>query len=159
DSDTYRPDYPDNNLIRSASDPAVAADAEGNFVVTWTAVFVNNPYDQYADDPDRTVRILARVYGPRGRPLTPQPIVHEESGNFHQIQSSVALDDQGNFVVAWTSQYFEHEWDPYPTETDVFYKQLTWDRKPGEIVPLTDKLSAPVFTDGIQEHPSVASTA
>ena len=72
---------------------AVAMDADGDFVVTWTSS------DQ---DGDRT-GIFGRRYDASGSPLGNEFQVNiTTAGN--QRYSTVAMDEVGNFLVTWTSQ-------------------------------------------------------
>jgi hypothetical protein len=73
-------------------DPAVAMDATGNFVVAW------NSFDQ---DQAGTNGIYAQRFSSTGTPAgTEFPVNSTAAG--HQFSPSVAMDANGNFVVAWT---------------------------------------------------------
>jgi len=68
--------------------PAVAMDAKGDFVVSWTS-----------QEPDGHTDILAQKFNAAGVPFgTP---VQVAIGTFMQYESSVAMDANGNFVVAY----------------------------------------------------------
>ncbi|MDH3911691.1 MAG: VCBS repeat-containing protein [Rhodospirillales bacterium] len=72
--------------------PAVAMDADGNFVVTWV-------YIRAFDD---SLGIFARRYNAAGAAQEPEIWVNS-IGN-EQRFSSVAMDADGDFVVAWESR-------------------------------------------------------
>jgi len=79
----------------SQEQPAVAADDLGNFVVAWEG--------KYQDDPtSREAGILAQLYNDSGTPVGGEFQVNTFTTNTQQ-DAAVALDPQGNFVVAWDS--------------------------------------------------------
>ena len=69
--------------------PAVAMDADRDFVVVWAG------YD--ADD---DLNVFARLYDAQGTPQTDEFVVHAETAGL-QFEPSVAMADDGHFVVAW----------------------------------------------------------
>ncbi len=69
----------------------VAMDADGNFVVTWTASGQDGSGDA----------VLVRAYSASGTPLTNEQLVNTTTTG-DQRYSRVAADLAGNFVVAWT---------------------------------------------------------
>jgi hypothetical protein len=75
--------------------PAVAMDATGNFVVTWYS------YGGGVRD------IYARRYSANGTPLDATPILVNTSTSNNQLNPAVAMDADGDFVVAWQSHYGE----------------------------------------------------
>jgi len=86
-----------NNEIHVADDPtatfaSVARDADGDFVVTWS---------QY--DPVDSWDVFARRYDAAGNPLGDAFAVNSETEDV-QRYSTVAMDVDGDFVVAWQSQ-------------------------------------------------------
>ena len=79
-------------------DPAVASDAEGNYVVVWAE------QDPSLDDP--TVldwNIHARRFDRFGIPLGPEFIVNNYR-NGDQLDPDVAMDAYGNFVIVWSGE-------------------------------------------------------
>ena len=74
------------------SDPQVASDHAGNFIVTWTAD--NGDGDGAA--------VGARLYDRSGTPITPEFTVNETTAG-SQYSAHVALNDAGTFAVAWDS--------------------------------------------------------
>ena len=72
------------------SHATVAMDANGNFVVTWTR-------DEYSSND-----ILARKYDASGVAQGDEFLVFSTTAN-NYIYSSVAMDNSGDFVIAWSS--------------------------------------------------------
>jgi len=72
------------------SDPDVAMDRRGNFVVVWTG--------QGADD---TIGIFARRFDLFGRPQGDQFRVNQYRLSI-QDEPAVAMDENGDFVITWT---------------------------------------------------------
>jgi hypothetical protein len=87
---------------RDDCNPAVAANGDGRFVVVWK----RGPSDQGGDlGRETTSRILARVFGSEGRPLTPEIAVTEPVPTSTVCYSagpfpSVGMDAAGSFVVS-----------------------------------------------------------
>jgi len=83
--------YPGTRAANAWSEGAVAMDADGDFVVTWTG-----------NDKGTSYGVFARVYDrngvAKGNPFLVNTVI---AGN--QVGSSVAMDDAGNFVVTWAS--------------------------------------------------------
>jgi hypothetical protein len=77
--------------------PAVAMDADGDFVVTWSRGFSSYYYNVDYD-------IHAQRYNAAGVPQGTEFLVNTFTAS-EQNQSSVAIDAAGNFVVTWTSWY------------------------------------------------------
>ena len=75
--------------------PVIAMDAEGDFVVTWDTFnpSVGDGYDVYA-----------RRFSSAGVPLGDDFVVNTDVPN-HDYTSSIAMDDAGNFVVVWHSEF------------------------------------------------------
>jgi hypothetical protein len=69
---------------------SVAADADGNYVVTWQSPAGSN-----------TPTVLARVFNADGTPRTGEITVANANGSFSAPQ--IAMADNGRFVVAWPS--------------------------------------------------------
>jgi hypothetical protein len=76
--------------IRDEFDPAVAMDANGNFVVTWTEM-VNGQPDVYA-----------RLYTNTGQPAGNRITVAANPFGLDEYGSDVAMDADGDFVVSYT---------------------------------------------------------
>ncbi|HSM14051.1 MAG TPA: hypothetical protein VLA66_08270, partial [Thermoanaerobaculia bacterium] len=74
--------------------PAPAMTAAGEFLVTWTS--------EGSAGSDGGESIQARLYGKSGDPLGPEFQVNEYTTDA-QFVSSVAADEEGNFVIVWAS--------------------------------------------------------
>ena len=70
-------------------DPAVAIDAQGDFVVSWTQDHASGGTD-----------VMAQKFNPAGVPVN--GTVPVGVGTFAETHSDVAMDAVGNFVVAYT---------------------------------------------------------
>ncbi len=82
----------DGVVVGSGNDPNVAMDSSGDFVVTW----------EYKDPATANIDIFARRYNANGEAQGDEFQVNTyTSGNQHDPK--VALDSDGDFVVAWTS--------------------------------------------------------
>jgi hypothetical protein len=76
--------------------PAVAVNGEGSFVVVWTS------YGSNGDDDDGSASIQGRVFASNGAPIGVQAQVNTYTTSL-QESPAVAIDQDGNFVVTWTS--------------------------------------------------------
>lgn len=76
-----------------ANDADVAMDADGNFVVAWTG----------EPQPDQGRRVFARLYGSDGVSRGPEFQV-DAGGAGHAARVAVAMDVDGDFVVAWQDE-------------------------------------------------------
>jgi hypothetical protein len=78
------------------ADPSVAINATGNFVVSWSEVqspgLVYPPWGP-------PVVVMARQFKAAGAPQGDEFVVGDNS--FRNIQSQVAMDNAGDFVVTW----------------------------------------------------------
>jgi hypothetical protein len=82
--------------------PAIAVDSSGNFVITWSVLNV-------ADGTDYD--IYARRFDNTGNPLTTEFLVNDsvnatlvDGKNDNQVNSSIAMNASGEFVVTWESE-------------------------------------------------------
>ena len=73
--------------------PSVSMDSDGDFVIVWTAV---------SQDPDGSAGIYAQLYGADGSPVGTEFQVNTayEIGQWDPV---VAMDDNGGFIVIWSS--------------------------------------------------------
>ncbi|MGQ9575477.1 MAG: hypothetical protein ACUVUC_09175 [Thermoguttaceae bacterium] len=78
----------------TASDASVACDADGDFVVTWS---------QLSSDPLASWDVYARRYKANGEALSEPFPVNTETRDI-QRYSVVAMDAEGDFVIAWQSR-------------------------------------------------------
>ena len=72
-------------------DPAIAADAEGNFVVTWADA-----------SPDPELRVASRRFDATGQPVGPVEVVADGFRHL-DIAPAVAMDRDGDFLIAWNN--------------------------------------------------------
>lgn len=77
------------------SSSAVAMNAIGAFVVVWEGAWVNDLLQ---------TEIYARVFAPDGSPRSDEIVVNDRQINV-QTSASVAMDDDGDFVVSWSTKY------------------------------------------------------
>ena len=115
--------------------PVVAADAAGNFLVTW-----------YADDgAPGDVNLFGQRFAAAGTPLGPQFRINTWT-TFPQTEQAVAADSAGNFVVVWTS-----DWE------DGDYGGIFGQRFAGNGAPLGPEFRVNTYVTDQQERPSVAA--
>ena len=117
---------------------AVAMDPEGNTVVVWTS-------DAAADGDGQT--IMARRFDALGSPIGTEFVVNT-TGTDHQSSASVAMDDAGNFAVAWASANQDGSGEG-------IYARL-YDSNG---TALTGELPVNTTTAGAQSDPSIAMDA
>ena len=79
------------------SDPAVAMDSAGNFVVVWES------YGSYGTD-DSYNSIQGQLFDSNGTPVGGQFQVNTDTASY-QNDSAVTADGLGNFIVVWHSQF------------------------------------------------------
>lgn len=72
--------------------PAIAMNSSGNFVITW---------DDGRNGNGETGDIYAQRYSSLGMPLDSNFKVNDDTGTYAQEYPGVAVDDSGNFVIAW----------------------------------------------------------
>ncbi len=112
--------------------PAIAMDAEGNFVVVWNS---------YLQDGSSN-GIFGRRFDSNCTPLSEEFQINiETSGN--QREPSVAMDAAGNFVVAW--------YGPGENEEDIFARRFDLNGQ-----PLGSEFRVNSYTNDRQLYPGVA---
>jgi subtilisin-like proprotein convertase family protein len=120
----------------------VAMDVDGDFVVTWSS------YGQ--EDRNQLgygYGVYARRYDSFGVPLAPEFRVNVTTAGDQQ-SSSVAVANDGGFVIAWTS-------DQDGVGDDIFYR--VYDSNGAPVGgPLGGEIQANTTTDGQQRYPDVA---
>ncbi len=117
-------------------DPAVAADAAGNFVVVWSN------YYEFSTGDD----VMARRFPAEGDP-GPEFVVNE-SPYYFQREPAVAVRPAGDFVVAWL--------DPYQ---DGYYRGVFGRAFDATGSPLGGDFLIPTYTTGDQSSAAVAASA
>jgi hypothetical protein len=90
----------DDSDSTSQVDPAVDMDSNGNFVVTWS------------DDRNGDWDIYAQRFAASGVKLGANFRVNSDNSDSTQGASAIALDDNGDFIVAWTDER-DGNWDIY----------------------------------------------
>ena len=94
---------------------AVAMNADGAFVVTWTDL---NGADGSAD-------VCAKVYNADGSARTDQILVNTTTAG-DQMYTSVAMDADGGFVVVWSSQGQDGDgWGVYGQRFDAEARKMS----------------------------------
>jgi len=83
------------------SDPAIAVDGSGNFVVTWE----DNRNEGKMD-------IYAQKYNSSGTPLGSNFKVNDDGSNQGPLRPAIGVDISGNFVITW-DDYRNGNWDIY----------------------------------------------
>ena len=88
---------------------AIAMNRSGRFVVTWTGRDVNDP--DYG--------IYAQIYDATGNAVGSNFLVNTYTAK-QQMDSSVAIDDAGNFVISWSGydRIIGNLWDIYAQRFD-----------------------------------------
>lgn len=115
------------------ANPAIAMDADGNFVVVWSSYFRSV---------DRSNDILGQRFDPNCEAVGGEfPVNTETTGN--QKEPSVAMDAAGNFVVAWQSED-GNDWDIFARRFDA------------NGAALGEEFVVNSFTDNKQQVPRVA---
>ena len=120
--------------FRRQSGASVAMDDDGVFVVAW-----QNHENDFESD------IRARVYNAAGTPLTGEILVNQVTGG-DQGRASVAMDADGDFVVAWDSRFQDGD------GSGIHARRFT-----AAGAPLGDEFPVNTVTAGWQMFPSVAA--
>lgn len=150
---TDRDDRVNNVETDFQDDPAIATDADGNYVVVWV---------HYGQAPDRPTvgnirgegNILAQRYSRTGQRLGPQFVVSSfTAGN--QIEPDVAMDRFGNFVVVWSGQgQVGQGANAVVDDRGVWARVFNADG-----IPLGDQFLVNQTTVAVQDQPAVAMDA
>jgi hypothetical protein len=121
------------------TEPAVAADAAGNFVVAWTSAGQESPF------PYTGTGVFAQQFDASGvRKNWEWHVSTYTSGN--QNDPAVAMDQAGGFVVTWSSQ--NEDGDSYGVFGRRWHVSGTGDRPP---------LAFNTYTTSAQFRPAVAA--
>jgi hypothetical protein len=113
----------------------VATDGDGDFVVTWSS-----------DNQDGGSKgVFARRFASGGAPLGGELQINARTLP-NQFRSWVAVDDDGDFVVAWK--------ETAPTDFDVFARRFS-----SAGLPLSDDFPVNTYTTNDQRDPVVAAAA
>ncbi len=120
--------------------PAVAADAQDRFIVTWESLGSSGTDTS-------SFSIQAQRYDVGGEPLGPQFQVNSYTTSY-QYDAVIAATGQGDFVVAWQS------WVSSGTDTDAFSIQARRYDANGD--PQGPEFQVNTTTTDFQEHPEIA---
>jgi hypothetical protein len=132
DTCTWREWNPDTGGTGSAREPAVAMNADGDFVIVWQA--------REGTLGGERLDVFAAVYSASGSPRIPAFRVNQQTG-LDQMYPSVGMDGEGRFVVAW------YTWDEAGiTPTDVDNVSMRAFLPDG--TPATDEVQVNTWTDG-----------
>ena len=102
-----------NSQIR----PSVALDADGDFVISWDSLGQDGSY----------FRLYARRYNATGTALSGEFQV-SASTDAHELNSSVAMDSDGDFTIAWQHYFYDYEF--LESRSDVYLQRYTADGSP-----------------------------
>jgi hypothetical protein len=114
--------------------PAVAMNGDGDFVITWTSLAQNGPF----------YGVYAQRYNAAGQPQGGEIYVNGVP-NIGEGESTVAIDAEGNFVIAWSS--FGRDGDGF----SIFAQRFD-----AVGIPQGGAFQANTFTGAHQRLPSVA---
>jgi hypothetical protein len=89
------------------SEPAVAMDVRGDFVVTWTQA-----------QPNGDTNVVARRFDPAGNPLG--ALIQVGAGTFKENNPNVAMNDAGSFTVAYVRDTTNNNPDVFAKQYDAF---------------------------------------
>jgi hypothetical protein len=93
--------FPISESTLDASEPRVASDSAGNFVVSWIGTF-NPPEGPSTAEGLDTPVVTARLYDIGGFPVSIGFQVSDYTSDF-KFRARPSLTDDGSFVLAWTS--------------------------------------------------------
>ena len=121
--------------ISSLTQPAIAMDPAGCFLITWDG----DPNLAGMDD------IHARIFEPNGAPLCEQFVVNSTLENAQQ-NPQVAMNDLGQFIIVWDSEI-----DPNTNERDIYGRRFDSDGK-----PIGNEFCLNTFLEDDQKYPAIA---
>ena len=117
--------------------PSVATDAAGNFIIAW---------ESYGQD-GSSDGIYAQRYSAAGTPVGTEFRVNNYTTS-NQNLASVAMDDLGRFVIAWSG--YSQDGNGYGVFAQAFNSDGT---------PSGPEFSVNTYTDSSQYYPSIAMDA
>lgn len=121
--------------FNSITQPSVAMDGSGHFVVTWDG----DPNRAGDDD------IHARLYEPDGTPMREQFVVNTTRRSSQQ-NPRVAMNNWQEFIIVWESRV-----DPNVNERDIFGQRFD-----SAGLPIGDEFQVNSYITGDQRNPAVA---
>jgi hypothetical protein len=119
---------------------AVAMDADGDFVVTWMSG--SRDGDNFG--------ILARRFTSAGTPLAPEFLVNTYTSK-RQVSPAVAMDSDGDFVIAWGSGFYKGSVYQDGSVYGVYAQRYN-----SAGAPEGSEFQVNTFTAGRQDNPAVA---
>lgn len=119
---------------------SIAVSPNGNFVVSWES------YGSSSGD-DSSYSVQARVFDATCHALNAEFLVNKSTWS-QQVEPSVAASRQGEFIVAWTSQDYEH--------TDTNYFSVKSRRFTSAGAPRSSEFQVNTGTLGSQQGPALA---
>ncbi len=122
----------DNAGTGSAREPAVAMNADGDYVVVWQA--------QDGTQGGERLDVYAAVYGANGAARMPAFRVNQET-TVDQLFPSVGIDGEGRFVVAW------YTWDQAGV-VSADLDNVSMRAFMADGTPATDEIQVNTWTDG-----------
>ncbi len=141
DGTSVGPEVIAHEYVKDAQEhPSVGMDAEGNFVVTWQSI------NQEGASGD-SWGVYVRQFDSTKTPLNPEEIQVNQLTNGPQRYSTVGVDADGNFAVAWQSNSHLQDGSSW----EVFLRQFDSDGN-----PLRDEEVVNTWFQGPQINPVVA---
>ena len=125
-------------LSYNQTEPAVAMDPDGDFVVAWTTKLPDN---------EGANAVFARRYNAAGEALAGEFQVETRTSS-GQADPSVAMDASGNFVIAWETD-----------DQDLSGKAIAARRYRADGVALGSEFRVNTFTSSQQQDPDIAMDA
>ena len=125
------------------NEPAVAADAAGNFVVVWQS----SDYYSTTSQDGSGAGVFAQRFGSTGTPLGPEFQVNVFTTGW-QARPVVAVEPSGAFVVVWQSGYYSNQ--------DGSYSGIFGRRFASSGTPLGPEFQVNTFTTGDQRTPALS---
>jgi hypothetical protein len=116
--------------------PAVAMDSDGDFVITWQSL------DQDGSD----YGIYAQTYDNTGAVQTSEFLVNTTTTD-NQLSPDVAIDDNGNFTIVWTSNLQDG------SQEGIYAQQFD-----DAANPINSEFLVNTTTTGTQDHPNINMT-
>ncbi|MDZ7796526.1 MAG: T9SS type A sorting domain-containing protein [Candidatus Marinimicrobia bacterium] len=92
--------------------PDIAIDGNGNFVISWLDNRNNNP------------DIYAQRFDSSGNPIGNNVLINDDQGNNNQSFPSIAMSDNGSYVITWTDYRNKKYGDVYAQRFDANGKKL-----------------------------------
>jgi hypothetical protein len=121
--------------FRSLTQPSIAMDNYGDFIITWDG------HNKYASQDD----INARLYEPNGMPICEQFVVNTTMDGPQQ-DPKVDMNNNREFIIVWNS-----ETDSDVNKKDIFVQRFNYLGQ-----PIGGEFQLNSFVEGDQKYPAVA---